>query len=39
MRLGESPCVLCAHCWRHMGDPDEEEDVVVVPLPKHEFGW
>lgn len=38
IRLGESPCILCAPCWRNMGDPSEEA-VIVVPLPKHEMGW
>lgn len=31
MRLGESPCLLCAPCWRMMGPPNNE-DVIVVPL-------
>ncbi|KZT26698.1 hypothetical protein NEOLEDRAFT_1146996 [Neolentinus lepideus HHB14362 ss-1] len=38
VRLGESPCVLCAPCWRNMGDP-QDESVMIVPLPKHEMGW
>jgi snRNA-activating protein complex subunit 3 len=37
IRLGESPCVLCAPCWRCMGMPGEEDGVLVVPLSKHEF--
>ncbi|KAG1808202.1 snRNA-activating protein of 50kDa MW C terminal-domain-containing protein [Suillus subaureus] len=32
MRLGESPCLLCAPCWRMMGPPKNDEGVVVVPL-------
>ncbi|KAA1476043.1 hypothetical protein DENSPDRAFT_842924 [Dentipellis sp. KUC8613] len=41
VRLGESPCLLCAPCWRHMGLPKGEEasQVVVVTLPRHELGW
>ncbi|TFY70618.1 hypothetical protein EVG20_g2385 [Dentipellis fragilis] len=41
VRLGESPCLLCAPCWRHMGLPKDEEasQVVVVTLPRHELGW
>ena len=40
MRLGESPCILCAPCWRNMGTPkdNEAETIMVIPLPKHEFG-
>ncbi|KAH7888531.1 snRNA-activating protein of 50kDa MW C terminal-domain-containing protein [Phlebopus sp. FC_14] len=39
IRLGESPCLVCAPCWRNMGPPrktdDEDEDeVTVVPLPR-----
>ncbi|KAG1867392.1 snRNA-activating protein of 50kDa MW C terminal-domain-containing protein [Suillus subluteus] len=32
MRLGESPCLLCAPCWRMMGPPKNDEGVMVVPL-------
>lgn len=41
MRLGESPLVLCAPCWRWMGEPAgaDAEGVTVVPLPKYERGW
>ncbi|KAG2150536.1 snRNA-activating protein of 50kDa MW C terminal-domain-containing protein [Suillus clintonianus] len=35
MRLGESPCLLCAPCWRTMGPPKNDEDVMVVPLVIH----
>ena len=40
MRLGESPCILCAPCWRNMGMPKgkEAENIMVIPLPKYEFG-
>ncbi|KAH7929861.1 hypothetical protein BV22DRAFT_1056084 [Leucogyrophana mollusca] len=38
IRLGESPCLMCAPCWRVMGPPKEEE-VMVVPLVKYEKGW
>jgi snRNA-activating protein complex subunit 3 len=39
MRLGESPCILCAPCWRKMGIPKgrEAENLIVIPLPKHDF--
>ncbi|KAF8482904.1 snRNA-activating protein of 50kDa MW C terminal-domain-containing protein, partial [Russula ochroleuca] len=41
MRLGESPCILCAPCWRNMGLPKDKEDepIMVIPLLKYEFGW
>ncbi|KAH9083455.1 snRNA-activating protein of 50kDa MW C terminal-domain-containing protein [Lactarius deliciosus] len=41
IRLGETPCLLCAPCWRSMGMPKGEDanDVMLIPLPKHEFGW
>ncbi|KAL4254984.1 SNAPC3/SRD2 family protein [Abortiporus biennis] len=41
IRLGESPFVMCATCWRWLGPPRESEahNVTVVPLPKYEFGW
>ncbi|KZT70985.1 hypothetical protein DAEQUDRAFT_707745 [Daedalea quercina L-15889] len=41
VRLGESPFVICAPCWRWMGEPTgaSAEDVTVVPLPKYERGW
>ncbi|KAI0321160.1 snRNA-activating protein of 50kDa MW C terminal-domain-containing protein [Amylostereum chailletii] len=41
IRLGESPSLLCAPCWRHMGLPKGAgaQDVTVTPLPKHELGW
>ncbi|KAH9061338.1 snRNA-activating protein of 50kDa MW C terminal-domain-containing protein [Lactarius vividus] len=41
IRLGESPCLLCAPCWRSMGMPKGQDanTVMVIPLPKHEFGW
>ncbi|KAI0093268.1 snRNA-activating protein of 50kDa MW C terminal-domain-containing protein [Irpex rosettiformis] len=41
MRLGESPFVICAPCWRWMGNPRAEDahKISVVPLPKHELGW
>lgn len=32
MRLGESPCLLCAPCWRMMGPPKNDEGVMAVPL-------
>ncbi|KAJ8584339.1 hypothetical protein M405DRAFT_875659 [Rhizopogon salebrosus TDB-379] len=35
MRLGESPCLLCAPCWRTMGPPKDDEGVLVVPLVNH----
>jgi len=35
VRLETSPCLLCSSCWECMGDADEEEDVLVVPLPKY----
>ncbi|KAH9960424.1 snRNA-activating protein of 50kDa MW C terminal-domain-containing protein [Russula dissimulans] len=40
MRLCESPCVLCAPCWRNMGMPKdaEAEAIIVIPLPKYDFG-
>jgi len=40
MRLGESPCILCAPCWKNMGMPKgkEAEAIMVIPLPKYEFG-
>ena len=40
MRLGESPCILCAPCWRNMGMPkgEEAENIIAIPLPKYEFG-
>ncbi|KAG8213734.1 hypothetical protein J3R82DRAFT_10439 [Butyriboletus roseoflavus] len=25
IRLGESPCLLCAPCWRNMGPPRGED--------------
>ncbi|KII92802.1 hypothetical protein PLICRDRAFT_37596 [Plicaturopsis crispa FD-325 SS-3] len=39
IRLGESPCVVCDPCWRHMGDANDDEGIIVVPLPKYEHGW
>ncbi|KAI0254056.1 snRNA-activating protein of 50kDa MW C terminal-domain-containing protein [Lactifluus subvellereus] len=41
VRLGESPCILCAPCWRNMGMPKgkEADSIMVIPLPEHEFGW
>ncbi|KAI0780051.1 snRNA-activating protein of 50kDa MW C terminal-domain-containing protein [Fomes fomentarius] len=39
VRLGESPFLICAPCWRWMGEPKDDSDVLVVPLPKHELGW
>jgi len=41
IRLGESPFVMCAPCWRWMGTPkgDEVNNVTVVPLVKYEHGW
>ncbi|KAI0051895.1 hypothetical protein FA95DRAFT_1533835 [Auriscalpium vulgare] len=41
VRLGESPCLMCAPCWRIMGAPQgkDAEGVMVVPLPSHHFGW
>ncbi|KIJ18944.1 hypothetical protein PAXINDRAFT_70365, partial [Paxillus involutus ATCC 200175] len=41
IRLGESPCLLCAPCWRNMGPPRDidVEDVMVVPLVKHRRLW
>jgi len=40
LRLGESPCILCAPCWRSMGMPKgkEAEAIMVIPLPKYDFG-
>ncbi|OAX41083.1 hypothetical protein K503DRAFT_686222, partial [Rhizopogon vinicolor AM-OR11-026] len=36
MRLGESPCLLCAPCWRTIGLPPKNyEDVMLIPLVKH----
>ncbi|OJA13064.1 hypothetical protein AZE42_01906 [Rhizopogon vesiculosus] len=36
MRLGESPCLLCAPCWRTMGLPPKNyEGMMVIPLVKH----
>jgi snRNA-activating protein complex subunit 3 len=37
--VGESPCVLCKTCWSTLGDPGVDEGVVIVPLPKYEFGY
>ncbi|ESK96582.1 snrna-activating protein complex subunit 3-like [Moniliophthora roreri MCA 2997] len=37
-RLGESPCLLCAWCWKNMG-PAGNDSVVVAPLPKYQLGW
>ena len=41
IRLGESPCLLCAPCWRNMGPPRKEdaEQVMVVPLVRHRSVW
>ncbi|KIJ67958.1 hypothetical protein HYDPIDRAFT_37536 [Hydnomerulius pinastri MD-312] len=41
IRLGESPCLLCAPCWRNMGPPreDDVEDVMVIPLVEHRRVW
>ncbi|KAF9222581.1 hypothetical protein BS17DRAFT_783085 [Gyrodon lividus] len=41
LRLGESPCLLCAPCWRNMGPPRDEDvdDVMVVPLVQHRRVW
>ena len=41
IRLGESPCVLCAPCWRNMGPPNgpNSERVIISPLLKHKLGW
>ncbi|KAI0066140.1 hypothetical protein BV25DRAFT_1905765 [Artomyces pyxidatus] len=41
VRLGESPCILCAPCWKAMGTPKgkDADEVMVIPLPLHEFGW
>jgi snRNA-activating protein complex subunit 3 len=41
IRLGESPCMLCAPCWRKMGMPRNANtgQILVVPLPKYELGW
>jgi len=41
IRLGESPCILCAPCWRNMGMPkdNEAEPIMVISLPKYEFGY
>ncbi|KAI9508786.1 snRNA-activating protein of 50kDa MW C terminal-domain-containing protein [Russula earlei] len=40
VRLGESPCILCAPCWRNMGMPKgkDAETIMVIPLAKYEFG-
>jgi snRNA-activating protein complex subunit 3 len=41
IRLGESPCLLCAPCWRRMGMPQNTEpgDIVVARLPRYDIGW
>ncbi|KAI0329438.1 hypothetical protein GY45DRAFT_1354566 [Cubamyces sp. BRFM 1775] len=39
IRLGESPYLICAPCWRWMGEPRDDEEVLVVPLPKYRRGW
>ncbi|KAI0823642.1 snRNA-activating protein of 50kDa MW C terminal-domain-containing protein [Trametes gibbosa] len=39
IRLGESPYLICGPCWRWMGEPKDEPEVLVVPLPKYEQGW
>jgi snRNA-activating protein complex subunit 3 len=39
IRLGESPCLMCGVCWGIMGEPNEDDGVVVLPLPKYEPGW
>ncbi|RPD74311.1 hypothetical protein L226DRAFT_571748 [Lentinus tigrinus ALCF2SS1-7] len=38
-RLSESPFLICAPCWRWMGEPEDSGEVFVVPLPKYELGW
>ncbi|KAI0675306.1 snRNA-activating protein of 50kDa MW C terminal-domain-containing protein [Trametes maxima] len=38
IRLGESPYLICGPCWRWMGEPKDEE-VLVVPLPQYRQGW
>ncbi|KAI0645699.1 snRNA-activating protein of 50kDa MW C terminal-domain-containing protein [Trametes meyenii] len=38
IRLGESPYLICEPCWRWMGEPKDEE-VLVVPLPGYKQGW
>ncbi|KIO09904.1 hypothetical protein M404DRAFT_111474, partial [Pisolithus tinctorius Marx 270] len=35
IRLGESPCLLCGPCWRSMGSPKDDGEVMVVPLVAH----
>ncbi|KAG6333386.1 hypothetical protein ID866_5704 [Astraeus odoratus] len=39
IRLGESPCLLCTPCWRSMGPPKNGEDIMVVPLARHQHIW
>lgn len=41
IRLGESPFMICAPCWRWMGAPTgiDARQVTVVPLPPYELGW
>ncbi|KAI0358449.1 hypothetical protein OH77DRAFT_1474071 [Trametes cingulata] len=39
IRLGESPYLICGPCWRWMGEPKDDSDVLVVPLPQHRAGW
>ncbi|OCH95162.1 hypothetical protein OBBRIDRAFT_768316 [Obba rivulosa] len=41
VRLGETPFVICGPCWRWMGNPGgtDGENIIVVPLSKHEHGW
>lgn len=34
-RLGESPCTLCGPCWRSMGEPEDSEGIVALPLPTY----
>ncbi|KAH7913909.1 snRNA-activating protein of 50kDa MW C terminal-domain-containing protein [Hygrophoropsis aurantiaca] len=38
IRLGESPYVMCAPCWRTMGPP-KDDNVTVIPLVTHKQGW
>lgn len=39
IRLGESPCLLCGPCWRSMGSPKDDGEVMVVPLVAHNRSW
>jgi snRNA-activating protein complex subunit 3 len=34
-RLGESPCTLCGPCWRSMGEPENSDGILALPLPSY----